>query len=326
MACLALAAACLALCGCAQTAVMMVWQPAETDVGGIQRVAVLQFRGEGTSGDAARSALVSSFWNTGFYTLVDPSPASDGGRPGATVLSAPADVADAVAMGRRLGVDAVLVGDVLRYRASDRPGHGSRGDDADDHGRGARGPGHHHDEAVARDVSVALAFLMIDVRTGKIRVDDRTSYHVGGELANGQSSLPGKDAVLSQLMDRCARDVVLMLTPRQIAYPVGLPSPSFGFGWSDLRHGNDFAAQGDWRQAEKAWAAALSADPKNHTAMYCLAMAASARSDYARAVGLLTDAVRIHPNQTYQEALARLQRHQHDYDTVMAQRGDRTLR
>jgi hypothetical protein len=305
---------------------MMVWQPAETDVGGIQRVAVLQFRGEGTSGDVARSALVSSFWNTGFYTLVDPSPASDGGRPGAAVLSAPADVADAVAMGRRLGVDAVLVGDVLRYRASDRLGHGVRGDDADDHGRGGRGPGHHRDEAVDRDVSVALASLMIDVRTGKIRVDDRTSYHVGGELANGQSSLPGKDAVLSQLMDRCARDVVLMLTPRQIAYPVALPSPSFGFGWSDLRHGNDFAAQGDWRQAEKAWAAALSADPKNDTAMYCLAMAASARSDYARAVGLLTDAVRIHPNQTYQEALARLQRHQHDYDTVMAQRGDRTTR
>ena len=115
-----------------------------------------------------------------------------------------------------------------------------------------------------------------------------------------------------------------MLTPRQIAYPVELPSPSFGSGWSDLRRGNDFAAQGDWPQAEKAWTAALSADPKNHTAMYCLAMAASARSDYPRAVGLLTDAVRIHPNQTYQEALARLQRHQHDYDTVMAQRGDRT--
>ncbi len=331
-ACIALAAACLAICGCAQTAVMMVWQPAETDVGGIRRLAVLQFRGEGTSGGVARSALVTAFWNTGFYTLVDPSPASGGDRAGGGVLAAPADPAEAIAIGRRLGADAVLVGDVLRYRASDRFSRDDQGDARDEpagggpgHSRGGRGPGRRHDEALDRDVTVAMAFVMIDVRTGKVRVDDHTSYHAGGELLNGQSSLPAKEVVLAQLMERCARDVVVMLTPRQIQYPVELPSPSFGAGWSDMRRGNDYAAQGDWGQAEAAWAAALSADPQNHSAMYCLAMAASARSDYPRAVGLLTDAVKIHPSQRYQEALARLQRHRQDYDTVMAQKGDRTM-
>jgi hypothetical protein len=329
MAGLALAGACLALCSCAQTAVMMVWQPAESDVGGIQRLAVLQFRGEGTSGDVARSALVTSFWNTGFYTLVDPSSASSGGRAGVSVPAAPADPDEAIAIGRRLGADAVLVGDVLRYRASDRFNHDDQGDAHDEPGggpgRGHRGPGHHHEEASQRDISVAMAFVMIDVRTGKIRVDSRTSYHAGGELLNGQSTLPAKDVVLSQLMERCARDVVLMVTPRQIQYPVELPSPPFGAGWSDMRRGNDYAAQGEWSQAESAWTAALAADPQNHTAMYCLAMAASARSDYLRAVGLLTDAVKIHPSQRYQEALTRLQRHRQDYDTVMAQKGDRTM-
>jgi tetratricopeptide (TPR) repeat protein len=271
------------------------------------------------------------FWNTGFYTLVDPSPASGGARAGAAVPAAPADVAEAVAVGRRLGADAVLIGDVLRYRASDRLSRDERDDAPDDaagggpgHGHGGRGASRRHNDAVDRDVSVAMAFVMIDVRTGKIRVDDRTSYHAGGELLNGQSALPAKDAVLSQLMDRCARDVVSMLTPRQIEYPVELPSPSFGAGWSDLRRGNDYAAQGQWNLAESAWTAALAADPQNHTAMFCLAMAASARSDYPRAVSLLTDAVRLHPSQRYQEALARLQRHQQDYDTVMSQKGDRT--
>ncbi len=330
MACVALAAACLMLCGCAQTAVMMVWQPAESDVSGIQRLAVLQFRGEGTSGAVARSALVTTFWNTGFYTLVDPSAASRGARAGVTVPAAPADVAEAVAIGRRLGADAVLIGDVLRYRASDRLSRDEGADAPDDagggpgHNHGGRGANPRHNQAVDRDVSVAMAFLMIDVRTGKIRVDNRTSYHAGGELLNGQSSLPAKDAMLAQLMERCARDVVLMVTPRQIAYPVELPSPPFGSGWSDLRRGNDYAAQGQWDLAEPAWAAALAADPQNHTAMYCLAMAASARSDYPRAVSLLTDAQRLHPSQRYQEALARLQRHQRDYETVTAQKGDRT--
>jgi tetratricopeptide (TPR) repeat protein len=239
-------------------------------------------------------------------------------------------VDEAIAVGRRLGADAVLIGDVLRYRASDRISRNEQADATDQPGgpgrsRGSRGPGRRHDEAADRDVSVAMAFVLIDVRTGKIRVDDRTSYHAGGELLNGQSSLPAKDAVLSQLMERCARDVVLMLTPRQIEYPVELPSPSFGAGWSDMRRGNDFAAQGQWDQAESAWTAALAADPKNHTAMYCLAMAASARSDYPRAVRLLTDAVRLHNSQTYQDALARLHRHHQDYDTVMAQKGDRTM-
>jgi hypothetical protein len=64
---------------------MTVWQPAASDVSGIQRLAVLQFKGEGTSGDVARSALVSMFWNTSFYTLVDPSQANGGPRAGATV-------------------------------------------------------------------------------------------------------------------------------------------------------------------------------------------------------------------------------------------------
>ena len=316
----------------AQTAVMTVWQPAASDVSGIRRLAVLQFRGEGTSGDVARSALVSMFWNTGFYTLVNPSSASGGARPGATVPAAPADVAEAVAVGRRLGADAVLIGDVLRYRASDRLTGEEQVDARDEpagggpgRGHGGRGAGRRRNEALDRDVSVAMAFVMINVRTGKIRVDDRTSYHVGGELLGGQSSLPAKDVVLSQLMERTARDVVSMLTPRQIEYPVELPSPSFGAGWSDLRRGNDYAVQGQWNQAESAWTAALTADPQNHTAMFCLAMAASARSDYPRAVSLLTDAVRLHPSQRYQEALARLQRHQQDYDIVMSQKGDRTM-
>jgi tetratricopeptide (TPR) repeat protein len=305
---------------------MTVWQPAASDVSGIQRLAVLGFRGEGTSGDVARSALVSGFWNTSFYTLVDPSPANDGARAGANLPAVPADVAEAVAIGRRLGADAVLIGDVLRYRASDHFNHEERGDDGPGRGHAGRGAGRHHDEAADRDISVAMAFLMIDVRTGKVRVDDRTSYHVGGELLNGQSSLPAKDAVLSQLMERCARDVVLTLTPRQIEYPVELPSPSFGAGWSDMRQGNDYAAKGQWNLAESAWTAALSADPQNHAAMYCLAMAASARSDYPRAVSLLTGAVRLHNSERYQEALARLQRHRQDYDIVMSQKGDRTLR
>jgi len=167
---------------------------------------------------------------------------------------------------------------------------------------------------------------MIDVRTGKVRVDDRTSYHGAGELLGGQRSPAAKDALLAQLLDRCARDVVLTLTPRAIEYPVELPSPSFGAGWSDMRRGNDYAAQGQWNEAESAWTAALSADPQNHAAMYCLAMAASARSDYPRAVNLLTGAVRLHNSQRYQEALTRLQRHQQDYQTVVSQKGDRTLR
>ena len=315
---------CLGLGGCAQRAVMTVWQPAASDVGGIRRLAVLQFRGEGTSGDVARSALVSGFWNTGFYTLVDPSPASDGARPGAAVPEAPADVAEAVAVGRRLGADAVLIGDVLRYHASDRLAGEERGEDP---GRGpGRGPGHHRDDVSDRDLSVAIAFVMIDVRTGKVRVDDRTTYHGAGDLLGGQRSPAAKDALLAPLLDHCARDVVLTLTPREIEYPVELPSPSFGAGWSDMRRGNDYAAQGQWSQAESAWTAALSADPQNHAAMYCLAMAASARSDYPRAINLLTGAVRLHNSQSYQEALARLQRHQQDYQTVVSQKGDRTLR
>ena len=318
-------AACLALSGCAQTATMMVWQPAEADVSGIHRLAVLEFRGNGDSGTAARTALVSGIWNTGFYTLVDPSQTSRVAQASAQVPEAPPDIAAAIETGRRLGADAVLVGDVVHSQAGDREAP-FRDDDPGGNprmgGRGRHRGGMHRIDYLDRDVSVALAYQLIDVRTGQVRAESRTSYQSGGVMLNGQGSPPKKETVLAELMTRCSRDIVLSLTPRQIAYQVQLADPGFLSGSGDVRRGNEFAAAGDWAKAEILWDAALTTDPKNYAALYNLSMAAAARYDYPRAVSLLTEAVKLHGSDEYREALTRLKRHEQDYQIVVDQKNN----
>ena len=57
--------------GCASTASVFVWQPAEAQITRIRRLAVLDFRRPENRGQIARSAPVAKFAENGFYELVD---------------------------------------------------------------------------------------------------------------------------------------------------------------------------------------------------------------------------------------------------------------
>ena len=61
----------LAFSGCAPKAQLMVWRPAELNINGLERLAILDFEGEQQSGKIARSALQAQLFDNKYYTLVD---------------------------------------------------------------------------------------------------------------------------------------------------------------------------------------------------------------------------------------------------------------
>jgi len=319
----------LGVSGCASTASVFVWQPAEAHISGIRRLAVLDFRGPENRGQIARSALVAKFAENGFYELVDQGQL--GPIQGPNGLP---DVNRAIYAARAQGIDALLVGDVVSYDVADDVQRDQNFEFGGATGKNGKeqvaqmlmGMRIEKNETINREVSVALAFQLIDVRTGRILAAKQTAHTDAGTMTNGEGYLPGRDRGLTEMMDFCSRDIVHMLAPHQVSYEVDLASANWGKAAKEIRAGNKCAEKADWATAEAHWETALGLDPDNHAAMHNLALARAARMDYAGADRLLEDAIALKGTSLYTESRALVSRQRERYLTAMAQHDARVRR
>ena len=319
----------LSVSGCASTASVYVWQPAEAQIRGIRRLAVLDFRGPENRGQIARSALVAKFAENGFYELVDQAQLGPIQGP-----NGEPDVNRAIHAARAQGVDALLVGDVVSYDVADDVQRDQNFEFGGASGRNGKSDVAHmlmgmrieKNETINREVSVALAFQLIDARTGQILAAKQTAHTDAGTMTNGEGYLPGRDRGLTEMMDLCSRDIVHILAPHQIRYDVDLASANWGKAAKEIRAGNKSAQQNDWVTAAQHWEVALKLDPDNHAAMHNLALARAARMDYAGADRLLEDAIALKGTSLYTESRALVGRHRERYLTAMAQHDARVRR
>ncbi len=306
--------------GCTQNVTLGVWRPAEFDVAGIQRLAVLDFEGPGDSGKTASSALVSQLWENGHYQLVNQSQLAQAG-PVASPHGGPPNVQAALEAARAMGVDAVLTGQVVSYDVSDDVFRSHRFEMVDEDYRDKAhnvadnflGFGFESNETLNREGSVSLAFQLIDARSGQIRAARQTAHSFTGQMTNGQGGLPGRQSVLTDLLHECTRDVVEMVAPHLQYTTASLSAPYFAKGSSDVRRGNTFASNGDWQGAVRCWETALEANPENHAAMHNLAVAREAQHDYRGAHELLSGALKIKNAGLYAKSLKRVSAESEQY-------------
>lgn len=324
-------------CGCAQTAHFQVWQPAELDVSGIHRLAVLDFRGQDKTGQLARSELVARLWDSGFYSIVDPTELNAIVHTSMTGIDGEPDLREALEVARRLGIDAILVGEVIRSGSERGLRNGrriltERGDPRNPYDRSGETEGvemHRRGGPdpffLERDVSVALSVELIDVHTGQVRAKRQGSYRADAELHGGQGYVPSREAATNEMIAKWARETTELLTPHLIRYEVELAVPRLDLWASKIREGNNDAKKGNWEKAARSWQAVLDADPQNHVALYNLGLAHAARFDYSQAVAMLQDANRLNRNTTYAETLSRIQRHEQAYLMAMSQKREGSL-
>lgn len=292
--------------GCAQTAVVQCWEPAEIDVTGVNRIVVADFTGE--QGEAISAALSASLWENEFYTVVDRSELKPGIRTAS--FSERPTIQEVLSRAQAAGIDGVILGSVIEHRCDDQI-LGSTDlnlfqDEADQDGVTTRSNGLtvESNEILLREGTVTIAFRLVDSETGEIRASQQISRHYSGRMENGEGTLPTSGEVLEKLRNQCVNDVVQMLAPHEMSCEIKLATCDFwSKGARDVKIALELASKGDWEGAERHWHEALTKNPENHAAMFNLSIAAARRQEYDIAEQYVLDALRLEHKKCYTQGL-----------------------
>ncbi len=282
--------ACVLCNGCAHTARVTYWQPAELDATGVQRLAVVPFVGE--HGPEIAEFLESRLWEEDTYSLADRS------ELGSAILTTgfPHDEFDdlprLLAASQEAGIDGVILGEVHEY-----------GVDTSD-----------------RLARVELSLRLVDTRTG----DVCASREIRREAAVRNWDIPPRqsdDLALQKLSQDCVREFMSVLVPQPATAEVRLAGGEwYAAGGRDIRRGIRLARQGRWDEAEELWHTVLERTPASHAALYNLAVAAGQRQDFAAAEDFAMQALRQHHTDCYAKGLDQLRQFRADADRIARQR------
>lgn len=317
----------LLLPGCAITAPATAWRPAQIDVSGIEQLCVLEFSGE--QGRSVAAALTARLWENEFYTLVDVadlSPIRVASASGITGAVQPADYLDSA---RGQGVDGLIIGDVIEYRCDDQvlsstSMHVSSGRTEDaDHTLSSTGTdmGVSHTQTIHREATVSIAFRLVEVETGKVRATRKTTQTFQGDLGPDSARLPTRGEVLDELTQKCIDEFVALLAPHEVVLQFPLArSHLFQRGQTLVGKGNEFARRGRWEEAIAAWEQTLEANPANDAALYNLAMAHAARSDFCQAEDYAIRAMNLKHRDLYARGLEQIRSLAADHEQTLRQR------
>lgn len=310
------------LAGCSQKTAIQFTKPAEIDVGGIKRIAIMDFRGPENSGSNAASVFASKLFGTGFYTIVERAELQKILEEHALSLSGVVDPETAVQAGNLLGVQGVVVGDVLAYRCEDRRGRekekrqvwtGEYEKDKEGNyvyeknifGKKVRKKVYRDEwvdvEVLTREANVSLSFRLIDVQSGQIIATREASHSYNKKVKTEQESLPPKDNILTDLGVRCINDFVRVLAP----HPETVMA-EFAGGGGEVDKGIEFARNGLWDKAQDIWQGVIEKDAQHHAAWYNLGLALEARGLYNDARDAYDRAVNLKPKSLYIKALKRI--------------------
>ena len=307
---------------CAQKTAIQVLKPAEIDVGGIKRIAILDFRGPHGTGEKIASIFTSKLFATNFYTLVERSELQKVLEEHALNMSGIVDVETAVQAGNLLGVQGIIVGDVISYKSEDhrRLKKETRKVWTGEYEKDEKGNFIYEKtlfgkkvkkkkykekivnvEVIEREATVGLSFRLIDVQTGSIIATRETSHSYKRSVKSGEGTLPPKQAILNRLAHQCIDDFVRMLAPHTVTIRT-----QFARGDDEVNRGIEFAKNDLWDKAQQVWEAVVRKDPTNHAAWYNLGLAFEALGDYESAERAYDRAVTLKQKKLYFKALKRI--------------------
>jgi tetratricopeptide (TPR) repeat protein len=166
--------------------------------------------------------------------------------------------------------------------------------------------------AVERTAQVQVACRVIDLRTNSVRLSSEP-FQVETARADKDALLPPEGVVLTQAMDKCARELVAGISGPPEMMRMELVTTS------DLRAGVDHARQGRLQQARMEFERVLYDSPGDHGACYNLGVLEEARGDFELAARYYDAAFATFPNEKYQAALARVHVRQEQGRELQAQ-------
>jgi len=338
----------LCIYGCAPTLKSKALAPAQVNLGGYTKIAVLDF--EGKNGKSIAKMLESELLNTKieekpYFTIVTRDKLEKILQEQALQLTGAIDPSTAVRIGNILGVEALIVGNVHSYDTEDR--NYNRGSDnanctertafinftvnfinattgnvetshtEDDKGKATKclgGQRKKSDAGQKKDSGLGglLADLVIDaaIDAAASGIDAALSVNFGPP-----------DQMLNELSKKAIAKFVKKITPQYVLTEIALKdkdddSGILPFGKKEeqkeidnaLKVGCDFARNNFWDRAIKTWEGVTKKKPNCAAAYYNKAVAYEMKGDFVKSKNRFEKAVDIKPSEEYIKALARIEK------------------
>jgi curli biogenesis system outer membrane secretion channel CsgG len=304
---------------------LQVMRPAEVDMSDHRKIAVPDFQGPGRSGSQAASILTSEVFRTGYFEILERQQMRKILEEQAFSLTGAVDVESAAELGRILGVQALIFGEVTSYSAEDNEGTEKvkkkvwTGEyEKDEEGNiiywkdifGTRHKTKKYKEElvdepyVVRTASVAINFRVVDVETAELLAvkSNSSGYNKKATSTDEIGRLPARESILDDLSRKVVETFV-----RQIAPYYATVTKKFEKSGGVSKQAIKMAQSGLWDEATELFEAEVGARPdaKNY---YNLGICYEALGMYDQAEEQYKKAMSLKAKDLYIKAVADIKR------------------
>jgi len=321
---------------CAPTATIpiQVMKPAAVTMPGIRKIAIADFQGPERSGSQIASLLQSQLMETRFFDLMERDRLKTILDEQTMSMSGAVDESSAVEIGKLLGVDALIFGEVTRFRVEpDEEGvekvekkEGTGKYETVDEKNIFTGKTKKVRREIMRTVwvdqhyrirrgTVSVNFRVVSTQTAALLAvhSDSKSYD-SGKIVEGRGTLKPVGEILAELSTSLCRTLTQMISPYYVSEKRFIES-----GKGDIAVGKKYAESGLWPEAVEAWKMAVEQMPEEPAGLYNLGVASEIQGDLDTAEGYYKKAIALKQNKLYLEALKRIRQTREDQKKLQEQ-------
>jgi len=326
-------------CSVPSTISVRVQKPAAIHLPAVKEIAIVDFHGHDRSGSQIATLVQSKLMKTEHYDILERDKLRRVLEEQNLGLAGIVDEATAVEVGRLLGVDALIFGEVTTYelerdergveKVSRKVGTGKyewvdqkniftgktkkvkreimKTVLVDQHYRIRRG-------------TVAINFRVVGVKTGQLLAahSDSKSYNSGKVVEGGRKTIPAAGEILADLSNEICDKFVRLIAPYFVREERKIES-----GKDQIKVGIKYAESGLWPEALKAWKQATVEMPTESAAFYNLGLAYEIQGMLDEAESSYKKAVDMKQKKLYLEAMARIRRARQEHEKLMKQLHER---
>jgi len=309
----------LASCAGAPVVTFQTIKPPEINIGNVSKIAVAEFEGPDGSGELAAYKLTEYLVQTNRFTVLEREKFDKILQEQGLSMTGVIDQNSAVEIGKLLGVDALIFGNVTAYKCEDEEGTRKVKKKV---GTGKykkvkrknifTGKEYWAEEEIMKTVLVdehykirkgvvSVNFKVVDVKTGKLLAVKSLTVNKEYKSVEGRGNIPAREEVLNTLLSQVMEKFAGMIAPIKITVTRKLEK-----GSEYVNRGVDFAVNGLWDMAIKSWKEGLKVEPTNPSIYYNLGVAYEKMGDFISAGEMYKKAVELNPKKLYMEALKRV--------------------
>jgi len=258
----------LPLAGCFnKTVTIRAVEPGMKEITGINRLAVidLTYAQKPEVGRNLANTIVAELNQSGGFDVMERSAVAKVLEEQKFGTSGMVDTATVTSIGKLLGVDGVIVGEVLAYEAGSK--------------------------ALGKDATVGINIRMVSVQSAKVIFSDSIAKNYAKCMAGER-----KESILNQLSQEVAKDFVGKIAPHYVERQKILLSTGGDAGKANKR-GITFASNGLWDKAQEQFQEALQIDPGNAAVQNNLGVCHERFGKLQQAMDAYEKAVRLNPDQ-----------------------------